>query len=638
MSTAIEVLIDDDMMTARLRLPAGPGVPLEALRGEVLGRGICHGLQREALAEATRPASQERELVVARGTRPHNGLSWRWGKRGDLRDQFVAEDHILAHIVDEGKAARRPGMAVDGSPREVPEGPARLPCGMAIDDSLRMNVSGDLVARRNGYLRIDDDGTWRLDEDPKGKRRLAVKVLVDESRLKAWIRLEAREYVLPEVLKKALAEARVSYGIRTAAVAEVSEGGAEWRTVVVAEGEAAEDGQDARVEHLIEEKVSFEVDDDGSLDFRDANIIRQVEQGQPLVRRLANTPGRVGMTVLGRRLDPTPGRDLDLSRYAGEGTDLSRHDPNTIIAARPGVYIQRPDGTVEVKQMVVVEGDLDFHTGNIDSEYPVHVRGDVKAGFKVVSGSDVMVDGSVEDAAIEAAGSLVVREGILPGKEPITVTGDVSARYLRERTIHCRNLLIRTSLRHSEVFAFGEVAAQEILGGQVIAAGDITAGEIGDENEQRTIVQAGVDPRAQARYEAALADRQRLTDDNRRLRERLEGASQHATQLARKASLMAQQHTAKSHLDAIANEARDAMAKAKAMAEAYDAAHARLQEAVEIITQHEAEEEVQSHCVVVVKQTAWPNVDVLIGNRARRRLEEAALHARFHLAEGRIVW
>lgn len=67
------IRIADDHMTAWLDIPANEKENVEQLRALISAANIRHGLQREALFAATRPAAEDRSLVIALGTAPVDG-------------------------------------------------------------------------------------------------------------------------------------------------------------------------------------------------------------------------------------------------------------------------------------------------------------------------------------------------------------------------------------------------------------------------------------------------------------------------------------------------------------------------------------------------------------------------------------
>ena len=143
---------------------------------------------------------------------------------------------------------------------------------------------------------------------------------------------------------------------------------------------------------------------------------------------------------------------------------------------------------------LVDDGDVDFRHGNIDTKLSVLVKGDVKAGFSIKSAGDIEVMGVIEDARISAQGRLVVKGGILPGSHRVKAHGDIDARYVSNREVKCHTLRVGGSVRWSRVLVTGEIIAKEILGGDIICAGNITVDQLGNADGLATRVQVGTNP------------------------------------------------------------------------------------------------------------------------------------------------
>jgi hypothetical protein len=206
---------------------------------------------------------------------------------------------------------------------------------------------------------------------------------------------EAVPVVAPELREamEALQRAGVCWGIDQEAVDDAL---AEPGTLVeVAVGLEAEPGVEGRIEQLID----FE-----------ARQLSGVFAGARLARRIPKVDGRPGKTVLGRDLKVRPVRDARL--VLGPGAAWDEHDTTTVVATVDGQ--PRYDGAsfVEVRHELVIEV-VDPSTGDIDFCGSVRVAGDVGEGRRVAARHNVVVEGSVERATVEAGTYLEVRGSIM---------------------------------------------------------------------------------------------------------------------------------------------------------------------------------------------------------------------------------
>lgn len=79
---------------------------------------------------------------------------------------------------------------------------------------------------------------------------------------------------------------------------------------------------------------------------------------------------------------------------------------------------------------------MDNSTGNIDYPGNVTVRGNVKGGFSIIAKGDIVVEGVVEDALIQAGGQIIVKRGIHGmTKGILRAQGNVICKFIENATI-----------------------------------------------------------------------------------------------------------------------------------------------------------------------------------------------------------
>ena len=191
-------------------------------------------------------------------------------------------------------------------------------------------------------------------------------------------------------------------------------------------------GKDGYLEYLIEFDGGLAPEASGAMDMR-ASFILNVNPGQPLALVHPPTAGMPGVDVFGRLVGAEPGRVLD--PRLGANTQRSTHDPMLIVAATMG-HARLAEGIVEVQEFYLVDGDVDYASGNIAFGKSVLVRGDVKGGFSVDAGGDVEVSGLVEDCTVKAQGKLLVKGGFTgQGKGLIQARGEIHIGYVRNQQV-----------------------------------------------------------------------------------------------------------------------------------------------------------------------------------------------------------
>lgn len=222
--------------------------------------------------------------------------------------------------------------------------------------------------------------------------------------------------------------------------------------ILVASGRAPVAPVDDRLEFLFDtnpKKTPKELPD-GKVDFREIGLSQNAAKDQPLVRRIPGHAGQPGMTVTGR---PVPVREpVKVALPVGDGTRVAE-DGLTLAARIDGQIVYREGRPVSVLPVFLVQGDVDFSTGNVDSVGNVEVRGFVRAGFTVRSAGNIEVFGGVEDSVLEAGGDVTVHGGVQGAQRGrIHAGGHVRALFLQNASVDADgDVVVTDSVMHSAV-------------------------------------------------------------------------------------------------------------------------------------------------------------------------------------------
>ncbi len=231
-----------------------------------------------------------------------------------------------------------------------------------------------------------------------------------------------------------------------------------------------------------------ELQEDGSVDHYEFNLIQNVEAGRLIAEWVDIEDGD---------------EDVD-SRFifeekrfpAGRGTGIKRKKPDQLYAAVDG-WVQYSEGRIIVEEDVTMIDDIDFHTGNINFIGNVIIGGAVRTGFSV-AGRAVTVQGQVEGARIEAMHDLNCRGGIKGGKEAFLEAGrTLKTSFCEFATLKSgEDILVKGTLMHSEVYAGERLAVgRRLVGGTYYCHKYIYVGEqLGGGLGADTLLVLGYDP------------------------------------------------------------------------------------------------------------------------------------------------
>jgi uncharacterized protein len=267
---------------------------------------------------------------------------------------------------------------------------------------------------------------------------------------------------------------------------------------MVAAGTPPIRGADGVAEYAFSDEpkeCDFKILPDGRVDYRSTCNISMAAQGQTLATLRDPTQGTPGRDVRGRVVAAENGKPASLA--AGEGVTVSP-DGKTFEAAVNGAILLN-GSVVEVVNTYVVNGDIDFSTGNIDFDGTVVINGAVLDGFEVKASGDIVIAKNVESARVEAGRDVLVRGGVQgKGKGLVAAGRDIhvgyaqSARLEAQGSIHVDNFAINSYLFTSRNLYLTRNKGA-IIGGETYAQKGIDARALGSENGVKTYVTVGAD-------------------------------------------------------------------------------------------------------------------------------------------------
>lgn len=381
----------------------------------------------------------------------------------------------------------------------------------------------------------------------------------------------------------------------------------------LARGVYPEPGKDGEVRLIhLEDKKAGTLREDGSMDFRERGGLQFVRKGTPLGEVRPPVPGTNGFDIFGVAVPPPPVNEAKVN--IGEGVvSTVREDGSTEFTAAQDGVLRYAKGKLEVSTLIEIEGDVDLDSGNIRAQHgSVRIKGAVRSGFKVEAAGDVVVEGLIEEADVEAGGLVVAGGVIMNGKNTIKAEGNVQARFFQNAVIRAGgDVISQAELSHCDVVAGGDVTVLEgkgiISGGRVLSYGNIVARILGNQARAKTVLELLV----KRSGEDELLDRRNgLTEELERLDEAIGSGD------------------AMSSLMTAPEEDRRILAELIKV-------RGRLQGAIraldgEVVEQRRAARKELAERRVTARQQAFSGVEVIIGKR-RRKIRSSMEAASFHL-------
>ncbi|WP_202708761.1 DUF342 domain-containing protein [Sporosalibacterium faouarense] len=303
----------------------------------------------------------------------------------------------------------------------------------------------------------------------------------------------------------AIIEEKLGYGIFYEEVKEVIVNEIYNKKTLIAKGKDPIHGKDGTITYNFDiEKTDNRVTvmEDGSVDYRNLNLITNVNQGDILAEMTLPTKGEEGFTVTGEVLAAKEGK-LKSLRF-GKNVRLSEDELKLIAECDGQVTIE--GGKVTVREVYVVQANVDNSTGNIDFNGIVKVKGNVRTGFNIKAEGDIEVNGVVEAAYLESGANIILKRGMQGHNDgKLIAKGDIVAKYLENTYLFSDGNIQAEAIMHSQIFSKGtiEIAGKKglLVGGVCKAKHEIRAKTIGSTMATATELEVGVDPNIKAEYE-----------------------------------------------------------------------------------------------------------------------------------------
>lgn len=403
---------------------------------------------------------------------------------------------------------------------------------MALRDLLSELGHGDLLILQDGLSQLETscrNNTEAITVAVAERRDAEISVEVADDGMEARLSVTAPmggAGLDRERLFAALYEAGIVYGVLSEVIETVLAAGVADQ-LVIARGQGPLRGDNARFESLVDnpQRGTPRLRDDGSVDYFDLGIVTSVQVGQGLMRKIPATDGTPGTTVRGEPIAAEPGRDVAFGPLS-PSVHFDEADANLLVAAIAGQPRLGPNWA-KVEPVIELR-DVDLSTGNIKFDGNVIIRGMVAGGLSVWAGGDVVVDGVVEAATIEAQGNIELRGGIVgQGEARIKAKGSITTRFIESAHVEAGDSLhVIDLIMHSDVTALNRVEVSggnkaQIIGGTVRAAQLIKARVFGSPAAVQTRLEVGVNPYMKSQLDdlsqELLAKRRKLDEASKAL-------------------------------------------------------------------------------------------------------------------------
>ena len=373
---------------------------------------------------------------------------------------------------------------------------------MGLEDGLEVSRYSSLMypatdmAVKRAYL-----AAGIVDEKPQavgeGKavafNNFEIKVTPDQ--MTAYFQLTGRRTgVTRSVIRNALEERGIVKGINEEVINMILTDKVGNQPQVIARGKKSEPGADGYYEYFFRTDLKREpkVLEDGSLDYKNIEWFEQVKRGQKLAYYHPAELGPVGYTVFGQDFPPIRGKEQSI--LTGKGFYVEQ-DKRTYVANVDGIVDL--NGSVLTVSNLLTLGEVTAYMGDTRFDGNIHVTGDVGNGCTIIAKDDLLVDGFVEGATLEAGGNITLRKGCnAQGKGMIKAGGNIEGSFFENVNVKAGGDIKVSYILKSEVECNGKLETSgrygSLLGGYIYAENAIVTNEVGNETGVKTMLKVGV--------------------------------------------------------------------------------------------------------------------------------------------------
>ncbi|WP_281887590.1 DUF342 domain-containing protein [Paenibacillus sp. YYML68] len=333
-----------------------------------------------------------------------------------------------------------------------------------------------------------------------------VDIAVDDDKLTATLRFSNvdgwRGTFSRSQLEELLQLNRIVHGLLEDKIAQIVKDPQSFfnQKTVIAKGQPPVHGADGYIKTMFDlddlEKRPLELED-GKVDYKEVTTIHNVRKGQLIAERVPAEQGTEGKAVTGEVLFAKDGKEARFKLGKNVVTDPEQL---ALYAAMDGMVTKTDRDKLNVFPVFEVNGDVDYHVGNIDFVGTVVIRGSVIPGFRIKAAGDIRITGNVDGADLEAGGSIEINAGILGHHKAVIRAGQrVKCSFIQDATIEVgEEVLVNQSIMHSNIRAGKEITCKGtkglIVGGQLQAGERVTARTIGNTMSTVTAIEVGVLP------------------------------------------------------------------------------------------------------------------------------------------------
>lgn len=308
----------------------------------------------------------------------------------------------------------------------------------------------------------------------------------------------------------------VKYGVAEANIESFLSNRQYDEPVIIAEATLQVEGSDAKITYFFNTDLTQKpkVNEDGSVDFHHLDVISSVTAGSVLAELTPAVQGKPGIDVCGGLLRPVKVKQRILR--VGKNIKLSEDGLKAYSEVNGHATIEGDQ--IFVSNMYEVPANVDTSTGDIEYEGNVLVHGNVIAGYSIKAKGDIIVEGVVEGAVLQAGGHIILKRGIQGmDRGVLKANGNVISKFIESATVEAGGYVTADAIMHSNISAKGDITVEGkkgyITGGTIRSGTQVVAKTIGSSMGTVTNIEVGIEPAIVAEYHELGREQEALKEE-----------------------------------------------------------------------------------------------------------------------------
>jgi len=383
------------------------------------------------------------------------------------RNNFLTEDEV--------KELRKEIDSLGGNAGAVSQSSEKAPQEQILSNDIDVTEPKPLTLEENGsYVKVSQDSmtAWLYLTEPGAERG---------------------NYTMEE-LKDFLQKNDVVEGYHNSNLAAMIKKRVYNREIIVAQGQPAIEGKNGYYEYKfdVSGRKAPKILANGRVDYTNMSTLQNVHNGDVVAIYHHAKEGTDGYDVRGK---------VQTVKGVKEAPPLSGNsisqgeDPDVYIAQKDG-KIGLKNGKIDIQALHEINGDVTLITGKVEFFGDVVITGCVESGVVIRAGRNIEIKGNVEAVSLFAGGDIILARGIQGGQRAkIIAKGNIYADFLEHTVAVAGGNVQANTILNSRVSADGKIILTgkkgAIIGGYNHAMMGITATEIGNIAEIRTLVHVG---------------------------------------------------------------------------------------------------------------------------------------------------